>query len=279
MDALVYLAVLAAAMLHAGWNSFVKVGNDRFSLLVLLALVQGVVAVPGLLVAPAPAEEAIPWIAVTALLHSGYKVFLAKAYAHADLSQAYPLARGTAPLIVFLFSVLMFGQAFDPAETLAVVAISAGILLMAFKGGHRGGMKGRALAYSIGTAAFIAGYTMTGGIGARIAGTATGFLFWVVIGDALGMSAYTLLFRGRTAFAALVPAWKAGVLVGLVSLIGYWIVMWAFTVAPIALVAALRETSIVFATLIAALLIRENVSTWRWLSAGCIVAGAILMRI
>ena len=279
MDALVYLAVLAAAMLHAGWNSLVRVGTDRFSLLVLLALVQGAIAVPGLVFAPAPAGEAIPWIAVTALLHSGYKVFLEKAYAHADLSQAYPLARGTAPLIVFLFSVLMFGQAFDPAETLAVVAISAGIFLMALKGGHGRRMNGKALAYSIGTAAFIAGYTMTGGIGARIAGTATGFLFWVVIGDAMGMAAYAFLYRGRTAFAALLPAWKAGVFVGLVSLIAYWIVLWAFTVAPIALVAALRETSIVFATAIAALLVRENVSAWRWMSAGCIVAGAILMRI
>ena len=278
MDAHVYLAVLAAAMLHAGWNSLVKVGNDRLSLLVLLAMVQGAVAVPGLVFAPAPAGEAIPWIAGAALLHSGYKVFLAKAYAHADLSQAYPLARGTAPLIVFLFSVLMFGEAFDPAETLAVVAISSGIFLMALKGGHGGRMDGKALVYAIGTAAFIAGYTMTGGIGARIAGTASGFLFWVVIGDALGMAAYVFLTRGRTGFGALVPVWKTGVLVGLVSLVAYWIVLWAFTVAPIALVAALRETSIVFATVIAALLVRENVSAWRWMSAGCIVVGAILMR-
>ena len=279
METHVYLAVLGAAILHAGWNTLVKVGSDRLSILVLMSLVQAAIGASLLAFVPAPTADAVPWIATAAVLHTGYKVFLSRAYALADLSQAYPLARGTAPLIVFLLSVLVFAKAFKPIETAAVLAISTGILLMAVKGGRGGRMDGKALAYAIGTAAFIAGYTTAGGIGARIAGTPSGFLFWVVIGDSAGMAAYALAHRGRTAFSALIPVWKSGVFVGAISLGAYWIVMWAFTVAPIALVAALRETSILFATVLAALLIRERVSAWRWVSASCIALGAILMKL
>lgn len=279
MENSVFLAILAAALLHAGWNSVVKLGLDRVSTVLLLAIVQALIALPILPFVTQPAMVAWPWILFAAMLHTGYKIFLIQAYAHADLSQAYPLARGTAPLIVALFSVAFLGVMFSALSVLAILFISAGILLMAFKGSDTGRMQGRALFYALGTAGFTASYTLVDGIGARIAGSPSGFILWMVLGDAVGMLAYGIWVRGRAALPGLLPAWKTGLAAGAMSLGSYWIAVWAFTQAPIALVAALRESSILFAVLIAALVLREPVGRWRWISALAIALGVALMKL
>lgn len=279
METPVFLAVLMAAFLHAGWNAVVKLGLDRVSTVLLLALVQALIALPLLPFVPVPAPQAWAWIATAAMLHSGYKIFLVQAYAHADLSQAYPLARGTAPLIVMVFSALMLGETFGGQELAAIIAISCGILLMAAKGSMQGRMSGRALFFAFGTAGFTASYTLVDGIGARTAGTPSGFILWMVLGDAAVMCLWAGLRRGGRAFPALLPAWKTGLAAGAMSLGSYWIAVWAFTRAPIALVAALRESSILFAVLIAAFVLREPVSRWRWISAGAIATGIVLMKL
>ena len=279
LDTNVFLAVLVAALLHAGWNSLVKVGSDPFSTICVTTLVQVAIAVPVLVFVPVPAVDAIPWIVASAVIHTCYKVFLANAYDNADLSQAYPLARGTAPIAVFLVTVLFFGAAFDHFETVAILSISTGVVLLAFKGQYGRPMNRRSAGYVIGTAVMIASYTVVDGIGARIAGTASGYIMWMVIGDGIGLLAFASLVRGRSAVPALLPVWRTGFASGAMSLGSYWIAVWAFTVAPIALVAALRETSILFATVIAAFLIREPVGAWRWFSIGLIVIGVVLMRL
>lgn len=279
MENHVFAAVLAAALLHAGWNSVVKVGLDRVSTVLLLTLVQALIALPILPFITQPVPASWPWIVAAAALHTGYKVFLVQAYAHADLSQAYPLARGAAPLIVTAVSVGFLGVVFEPMSLLAVLSISAGILLMAAKGSADGRMKGKALFYALGTAGFTASYTLVDGIGARIAETPSGFILWMVLGDAVGMIVYAAWARGRSAFPAMLPAWKTGIAAGAMSLGSYWIAVWAFTQAPIALVAALRESSILFAIIIAALILREPVSGWRWASAIAIATGVGLMKL
>ncbi|OCW59146.1 DMT family transporter [Hoeflea olei] len=278
MENHVFAAVLAAALLHAGWNSVVKLGLDRGATVLLLAVVQAVIALPILPFVSQPATEAWPWIVAAAALHVGYKLFLVEAYAHADLSQAYPLARGTAPLIVTVVSFAFLGVSFAPSALLAILAISLGIVAMAVKGGSGRRMGGKALFYAIGTAVFTASYTLVDGIGARVAGTSSGFILWMVVGDALGMIAYAAWARGPAAFSAMAPAWKTGIAAGAMSLGSYWIAVWAFTQAPIALVAALRESSILFAVIIAALVLREPVSGWRWASAGAIACGVMIMK-
>ena len=274
----VFAAVLLAAVLHAGWNSLVKVGLDRASTLLLLTLVQAGIAVALLPFVAQPATESWIWILASAALHVGYKVFLMQAYSHADLSQAYPLARGTAPLIVTVWSVLILGATFTPSSMAAILAISLGILMMTAKGSSSGWMRGSAMFWAMGTASFTASYTLVDGVGARIAGTPSGFILWMVIGDAIGMSAYAALNRGRATFSALLPVWKTGLAAGAMSLGSYWIAVWAFTQAPIALVAALRESSILFATVIAALVLSERVNRWRWISACFISSGVALMK-
>ena len=274
----VFMAVLLAAFLHAGWNSVVKVVPDRDSTLLLLALAQAAIAIPLLPFVAQPATESWIWILTSAALHVGYKVFLMQAYSHADLSQAYPLARGSAPLIVTVWSVLFLGATFTPSSVGAILAISLGVLLMATKSSSLGLMRGSSLFWALGTAGFTASYTLVDGVGARIAGTALGYILWMVIGDAIGMMTFAALTRGRTAFSAMLPAWKTGFTAGAMSLASYWIAVWAFTQAPIALVAALRESSILFATIIAALALRERVNRWRWISACFIVGGVVLMK-
>lgn len=278
MDNHVFMAVLLAALLHAGWNSLVKVGLDRLSTILLLTLVPVAIAIPVLPFIARPAAGSWIWILAGAALHTGYKIFLVQTYAHADLSQVYPLARGTAPLIVTGWSVLFLGAVFTPGSLFGILVISLGILLMAARGSASGRMRGPALFWALGTAGFTAGYTLVDGVGARIAGTASGYILWMMIGDAIGMVTYAALTRGRAAFSALLPAWKTGLAAGAMSLGSYWIAVWAFTQAPIALVAALRESSILFATVIAALVLREQVNRWRWISAGIIACGVMLMR-
>lgn len=275
----VFIAILLAALLHASWNSVVKLGLDRVSTVLMLALVQALIALPLLPFVPQPAPAAWGWIAAAALLHAGYKIFLVRAYALADLSLVYPLARGAAPLLVMLVSVLALGARFSPAQSLAIGCISGGILLMALKGSGTGRISGRALFFALGTAGFTAAYTLVDGTGARIAGTASGFILWLVVGDALVMCLWAVLTRGPRAFPALLPAWRSGISAGAMSLGSYWIAVWAFTQAPIALVAALRESSILFAMAIAALVLNERVTPWRGIAACAIALGVALMRL
>jgi drug/metabolite transporter (DMT)-like permease len=275
----VFLAVLAAAVMHAGWNVVLKQRADRQATMMVFIFVGMAVSVVVLPFVEAPARAAWPWILASGVLHAGYKLFLLQAYAHADLSQAYPLARGSAPLIVALVSMLWLGEVLQLNEAVAVLCISGGLLLMAFKGGTSGRMRGQALFYALGTACFTAGYTLTDGYGARIAGAATGYLMWLMLVDGVVMVTSAAATQGQGAFTALKPAWKVGVIAGLLSTASYWVAMWAFTQAPIALVAALRESSILFAVIIAAVFLREPVTRWRWGAALCIGLGVVLLKL
>lgn len=276
MSPLVFAAVLAAAAMHASWNAVIRLGLDRFASILLLALTQSGIAVLLLPFVPQPAAEAWPYVGAAALLHTGYKLFLIRAYAHGDLSQVYPLARGTAPLIVAIAGFAWLGEQLDIRSVLVVIAIGTGVALMA---GGTSRMSAHAVAYALGTALFTAAYTLADAAGARVAGTATGFAMWMFAADGVVMFGYALATRGSHVLATLRPALGHGLLAGTLSLGSYWIVIWAFTQAPVALVAALRETSVLFAMLIAALWLHEPVTRRRWLAGILIAAGIIAMRV
>ena len=160
-----------------------------------------------------------------------------------------------------------------------MLAIAAGIMLLAFvsRGAER--MEPRALLWALGTACFTAAYTLADGVGARLSGTAAGFILWLFLFDGLFMLAFALATRGPAAIRALLPSWRSGLAAGVMSLGSYWIVVWAFTQAPLALVASLRETSVLFAMLLAALLLKEPVGARGWAAAALIVGGILLMRL
>ena len=171
---------------------------------------------------------------------------------------------GTAPLIVAVAGALFLGEAMDPARTAAVVAIAAGIMLMA----GRGGLTRAGLSWALITAGFTAAYTLADGVGARLAGSASAFILTMIVLDGAIMLAFGLAARGRAGIAAMLPAWRPGVAAGAMSLASYWIAIWAFTKAPLAMVAALRETSVLFAMLIGAFVLKEGLSPRRWRRPG-----------
>jgi drug/metabolite transporter (DMT)-like permease len=274
VTASVFLAILFAALLHASWNALVKTGEDRFASVLLLALAQGAVALCLIPVFGLPAPAAWPWVLLGSALHTGYKLFLIRAYRGADLSQVYPLARGAAPLIVTLASALFLAEVPPPLRIAAVLAIAGGIMLMA----RGGGLSRTALLWALGTAAFTASYTMADGVGARLAGSASAFAMTMFAIDGLAMTGFGLAARGPRGLVRLLPGWRSGAMAGAMSLGSYWIVIWGFTRAPLAMVAALRETSVLFAMLIGLFLLGERVARGRWLAAALILAGVILMR-
>lgn len=279
LEPLVFVAVLAAASMHAGWNAMVKVGLDRFSSIVLLALSGMGISLVLLPFFPLPAPAAWPFVVASALIHVCYKLSLINAYEHGDLSQVYPLARGTAPLVVAIVSAVFLGEVATLTKIFAVLSIGLGVCLMSVKGGTMGRMPPKALGFALATAACTASYTLVDGIGARLSGSASGFIIMLTILDGLFTSAYALATRGKAVFTRLAPAWRSGVAAGAMSLVSYWIAVWAFTQAPIALVAALRETSVLFAMLIAVLFLKERAGVARIAAASLIACGVVLMRV
>lgn len=278
MTASVFFAVLFAALLHAGWNAWVKGGRDGFTAILLLSIGQSLIAAVALIAVGLPPATALPWIAASALLHCGYKAFLINAYENGDLSQIYPIARGTAPLIVAAAGLLFLGEELPLVRLAAVAAIGAGILFLAV--GRPGARLSRnGLLLGLGTAAFTASYSVVDGLGARETGDASGFILAAIALDGFLMLGWARLSGRRLTLDAVRSGWLQGLAAGAVSVGAYWIVVWAFTQAPLGLVAALRETSVLFAMLIAALFLREQVGSRRWAAAAMIAGGIALMRI
>ncbi|RKR02555.1 EamA-like transporter family protein [Kushneria sinocarnis] len=281
MTTSVFLAILAAAALHAGWNALVRVNLDRLLAITLIQIGSGGLALLGLAFVPVPVRAAWPWLALSAVMHIGYNVYLARAYRIGELGQVYPVARGAAPLLVTLVSVMWLGDPLAPAEVSGVLVLVGGIVTMAFVGGRRGAapIDRRTIGCALMTACFIAAYTLSDGAGARINGHAPGYALWLFAVNGLVMGGMLWRLRGRRALAALSGYWRVGLGGGAMSLLAYGIVIWAMSRAPMALVAALRESSILFALLIATLWLKEPLGRGRVLAAGMMLAGMVVMRL
>lgn len=278
MSLFIFLAVLGAAFLHALWNGLVRVGASRVHAMMVLSAVQGGIGLAMALTRPLPGAEVLPWLLASGLVHSAYKCFLTFAYEHGDLSRVYPLARGTAPMIVLVFSVLALGEAMEPAEVLGICILGAGIAMLA-SGIFTEGESRRQLPYAFGAAAATAGYTLLDGLGARVAGDPTAFVGWMFVLDGLIFAAVMTSLRGASAWPRAPRSWAMGSVAAVASYASYAIVVWAMTRAAIPLVSALRETSIVFGVLIGWLAYGERMTATKWLSAALILAGVVTTRL
>lgn len=279
MDPFVFAAVLMAAALHAGWNAVLKVRLEPFLAMALITAAAGVIGLPFLLVLGPPRLEAWPWLIGSIVLHLGYYCGLTEAYRRADMGQVYPIARGTAPLLTALASLALLHEPIGPVATGGIALLGLGIIFISLRGG-RGltRLDPVALGFALFTALTIAGYTLVDGIGARTAGDPHAYSATLFVLDGLAMVLFALWRRGS---AALVQSWKfagPGLAGGAMSLGAYWIAIWAMTMAPIGLVAALRETSVLFAVLIATLVLKEPLTRARLLAACLIVTGVIVIR-
>ncbi len=272
------LAVLGAAFLHALWNGLVRVGASRVQVMMVLSAMQGMIGLVMALSRPLTGGEVLPWLLASGLVHSAYKVFLTFAYEHGDLSRVYPLARGTAPMIVLAVGALVLGEVLDPAEVAGILILGLGIVLLA-AGVFRDGESLRLLPYAFGAAAATAGYSVIDGLGARVAGDPAAFVGWMFVLDGLIFAAVMTGFRGIGAWPSSPRVWLQGGAGAAASYASYAIVVWAMTLAPIALVAALRETSIVFGVLIGWLLFRERMTRLKALALLLIASGVFVTRL
>ena len=276
MPLIVFAIVMFAALLHASWNAIVKSGGDKFlTTIMVTASASGLsAALLPFLTTPAPASW--PYAAASAVLQIVYFLLIARTYQVADMSQTYPLMRGAAPLIVALVSVSQMGVVLTPIAWTGVLAICLGIFSIAL--GNR--LKERKGVYlALVNAVVIAGYTLIDGVGVRRSGAPAAYTLWVFLLTGLPLTLWAISTR-RVEFSSYFRRhWRLGLAGGVGTTASYGLALWAMTVAPVAIVAAMRETSILFGTLIAALVLREPVGPRRVISACIIACGAAILRL
>ena len=279
MEPFVFGAVLLAAACHASWNALIKIRLDPFLAIVLIAAAAGIASLPLLPFVPIPPLAAWPWLIASVITHVGYYVGLAGAYRAGDMGQVYPIARGTAPLMTAAGGALLVGENFALTGWAGILALTGGVFLLSLRGGgDLAHLNRRAVGYALFTAVTICCYSLVDGIGARTAGNAHGYALWLFVIDGAFITLIAVLSRGPACVPAMAQFWKSGLAGGILSLTAYWIVIWAMTVAPIALVAALRETSVLFGTLIAVVFLKEPLRPTRIFAALMIVCGIALIR-
>jgi drug/metabolite transporter (DMT)-like permease len=278
LELTVFFAVLAAAVMHAGWNVLVKLNLDRFLSLFLINSLIGLMGLIMLLIFPFPSAVSLPYAFASGGLHLGYNLFLVRSYRTGDLSQVYPIARGAAPLLTLLAAWLVVEEKVGMTGIFGIGILVAGIWLVSLAGKGRLRLDGMTLFFALGTSVFIAAYTIVDGLGGRASGSTAGYTGVLFILDGVGLAAVAFATRGRAVLAQVAPFWKSGVAGALLSGCAYWIVIWAMSLAPIAIVAALRETSIFFVVLLSMRVLKETVTLPRIGGALLIAAGAVLLR-
>ncbi|KAF1044891.1 MAG: hypothetical protein GAK35_01569 [Herbaspirillum frisingense] len=269
--------VLAAALLHASWNALLKSSADRLASLSLMTIGAGVAAIPLVIWRPLPQAESWFYIILSGILHTGYNLFLIRAYKIGDFGQSYPIARGSSPLLVALGAALFAGEQPGLYTVLGIALVSAGIVSLANlrSMGKRENLSGPAAAFA--TGAFIAAYTVTDGIGALLAGDSISYAGWLFVLDSIPLALMYWRRHGRSPVALNERETWIGLAGGMMSLLAYGIVIWAVTLAPMGMVSALRETSVLFALLIGALFLGERLTLRRVLSCLVIAAGAVVL--
>jgi drug/metabolite transporter (DMT)-like permease len=227
---------------------------------------------------PAIDPAAIPWVLAAGCTHFAYKFFLTYAYDRGDLSRVYPIARGAAPMVVALVGAFTLADAVALHEYLAIAVLGFGILLMA-RGVFTRGEDRRLLPFALGSACATATYTMIDGLGARVAGDAAAYVAWVFVADGTFFTLGMLALRGWNVLPRDGRSWRLGLMASAASYGAYSVSIWAMTLAPIAVVAALRETSILFAVLIGWLAFGETMGRDKAVAAAVIVTGVMLTRL
>ena len=282
----IMLAVLCGALLHASWNALVKSSGDKPLDTALVHFLGAVVALPFLLWVGLPARESWPYIGASLVIHIGYYIALAGAYQHGELGLTYPIMRGFAPLLVALGSASVIGEVPSASAWLGIVGITAGVALVGLAHPGQALHHGKALAFAFANAAIIASYTFVDGLGVRTevahGGDALRYVLILFVLDGLPYPLLVWWRRGpegrRRIVAYARTRWPLAALGGAASIGSYAIALWAMTHAPVASVAALRETSVLFAALLGTWLLKEKFGLQRALGTLVVVAGVMALR-
>jgi drug/metabolite transporter (DMT)-like permease len=280
METFVFAAVLFAAACHAAWNALIKVGLDPLSTTTLISIGSGLVALALLPFVGIAAAAAWPWLIASVVIHLFYFAALIESYRTGDLGQVYPIARGSAPLMTATVTTAFVGEKLSLAGWVGIVALVAGVFLLSARGGRDlARIDRRAIGFALFTALTICAYSVVDGIGGRLAGSPHAYSLPLFVGIAVVMVPYALLRNGRDVIPVMTQNWARGLGGGAMQLLSYGIAIWAMTVAPIAIVAALRETSVLFGAAIAVVILKEPLRAIRVAAAIMIVTGLTLIRL
>ncbi len=270
-------AVLFAALLHAGWNALVKSSSDKQLDTALIHLIGSLLALPVVLIIGLPPLDAWPYLAASLLIHVAYYFALSGAYRHGDLGLTYPLMRGTAPLLVALSATLFLGEQMSAMAWAGLLGISCGVLAL---GLNRQALAApKALAFALSNAVIIALYTVVDALGVRATGQPAQYVALLFLLDGWPFALLIWWQRGAAFPRYAGQRWLLATFGAAASLLSYGIALWAMTRAPMAMVAALRETSVLFAVLLGGWFLKESFSARRLLGSCTIVGGVIAMRL
>lgn len=273
------LLVLVAAVAHAGWNAIAHAIDDKVVGIALFGVGGAAVALPLVLLAPFPAAASWPWLLASVGVHIFYHLLLMTSYNLGDFSQMYPIARGSAPLLVTVLAAVFVGELPLPLELAGVIVVSAGLGSLVLVGGLPGRHELPALLAALATGATIATYTLIDGTGVRASGSAAGYTGWLILLDSLVVTLYAVLRRGRSLAGQVRRHAVLGLLGGALSLVAYGLVLWAQTKGPLAPISALRETSIVVGAIIGAVVFKEGFGPRRVVATGIVLAGVLLINL
>jgi len=273
----VVAAVLFGALLHAGWNALVKSSRDKALDTAVIHLTGSLVALPLVLVVGWPSPAAWPFILTSVVIHIAYYIALAGAYTHGDLGLTYPLMRGTAPLLVALSAATLLGETLSPLAWAGVLGVSCGVLAL---GLSRHALESpRAVGFALANAVVIAAYTVVDALGVRAGGSALQYVVALFVLDGWPFALMVFIRRGgAVAWPYARARWPMAAMAAAASLGSYGIALWAMTQAPVATVAALRETSVLFAAWLGVWFLKEAFTLRRAAGTAAIVAGVMALR-
>ncbi|MFI0472201.1 EamA family transporter [Halomonas sp. HMF6819] len=272
------LIVLLAALFNASWNAIVKVSGDRIAVMAVITLMGSCVSALALPFVTLPDPASWPLLGLAILIHTAYHFCLPMAYQHGDFGQVYPIARGSAPLLVTLGAAAFAGEMLGMLPLLGVLFLGVGVMSLAFDARTGITRNPRAILLALGTGALIASYTLVGGLGARQAGSVLGFAVLLTLGNGVLTFAIAWIWKAREIKKVIGSHLAPAVAGGGMQVGAYWIVIWAMAYAPLGMVSALRETSVLFAALISTLILKEGFGVWRFVSSGLIACGIALTR-
>ncbi len=275
----VMFLVLIGAALHATWNVIIKSGSDKRLDTILITGWGACIAIIVLPFVPLPDQASWPYLGMSTAIHFAYFNLVALAYKTGELSVAYPIMRGSAPPLTALVAAVTVGELLSRGAWVGIVLISFGILALAGDSWRSGRFVFAPVIFGLLNALVIVAYTLVDGIGVRLSGHAFSYIAWLFFLIPLPLLSMQLLMRPRAFAAHLRLRWKAGLYGGACTAASYALALWAMTIAPIALVAALRETSVIFGTVFAALFLKEHFGVMRYLAANAVMFGAIAIKV
>lgn len=266
------MMMLASGAAHAVVNAILKSGRDKMSSRALIDGFSSLLILPAVFLVPLP-TGAWGWLAASWITHLVYLVCLVKAFEHADMTVAYPILRGVAPLLAAVAAVALFDEPIGWLTAGGIGLVSAGVLTVGL--GRR--VDRRALGWALATGATIALYTVIDAQGVRAAPSAFSYIVWVFLTLGFGIGLLFALWRGPAFVLAARSEWKAGLIAGALSIVTYGLALWALRLGDTPRLAALRETSILFATLIAVVFLKERLTMGRMAGIAAIALGAGLL--